>query len=84
MSAVKPKTIPPKPSVNGKINQEKTSIFKKIIKMIFGKNKEEDKLNKRPKRYYVKSRRYNKNFKYNKFKSNNKKSYTRNSRQKNN
>ena len=85
MSAVKPKTIPPKPRVNGKItNQEKTSIFAKIIKMIFGKNKEEDKLNKRPKRYYGKNRRYNKNFKYNKFKSNNKKSYTRNSRQKNN
>ena len=85
MSAVKPKTIPPKPSVNGKItNQEKTNIFTKIIKMIFGKNKEEDKLNKRPRRYYGKNRRYNKNFKYNKFKSNNKKSYTRNSRQKNN
>ena len=85
MSAVKPKTIPPKPSVNGKItNHEKTSIFAKIIKMIFGRNKEEDKLNKRPKRYYGKSRRYNKNFRYNKFKSNNKKSYTRNSRQKNN
>ena len=85
MSAVKPKTIPPKPSVNGKItNHKKTSIFAKIIKMIFGKNKEEDKLNKRPKRYYGKNRRYNKNFKYNKFKSNNKKSYTRNSRQKNN
>ena len=85
MSAVKPKTIPPKPSVNGKItNHEKTSIFAKIIKMIFGKNKEEDKLNKRPKRYYGKNRRYNKNFKHNKFKSNNKKSYTRNSRQKNN
>ena len=85
MSAVKPKTTPPKPSVNGKTtNQEKTSIFAKIIKMIFGKNKEEDKLNKRPRRYYGKNRRYNKNFKYNKFKSNNKKSYTRNSRQKNN
>ena len=85
MSAVKPKTIPPKPTVNGNIkNYEKTSIFAKIIKMIFGRNKEEDKLNKRPRRYYGKSRRYNKNFKYNKFKSNNKKSYTRNSRQKNN
>ena len=85
MSAVKPKTTPPKPSVNGKTtNQEKTSIFAKIIKMIFGKNKEEDKLNKRPRRYYGKNRRYNKNFKYNKFKSNNRKSYTRNSRQKNN
>ena len=85
MSAVKPKTIPPKPSVNRETtNYEKTSIFAKIIKMIFGKNKEEDKLNKRPKRYYGKNRRYNKNFKYNKFKSNNKKSYTRNSRQKNN
>ena len=85
MSAVKPKTIPPKPSVNGKINKHvKTSIFAKIIKMIFGENKEEDKLNKRSKRYYSKSRKYNKNFKYNKFKSNNKKSYTRNSRQKNN
>ena len=85
MSAVKPKTIPPKPSVNRRTtNHEKTSIFAKIIKMIFGRNKEEDKLNKRPKRYYGKNRRYNKNFKYNKFKSNNKKSYTRNSRQKNN
>ena len=85
MSAVKPKTIPPKPSVNRRTtNHEKTSIFAKIIKMIFGKNKEEDKLNKRPKRYYGKNKRYNKNFKYNKFKSNNKKSYTRNSRQKNN
>ena len=85
MSAVKPKTIPPKPSVNGKIkNHKKTSIFGKIIKMIFGSNKEDDKLNKRPRRYYGKNRRYNKNFKYNKFKSNNKKSYTRNSRQKNN
>jgi ribonuclease E len=85
MSAVKPKTIPPKPSVNGRVtNHKKTSIFTKIIKMIFGKNKEEDKLNKRPKRYYGKNRRYNNNFKHNKFKSNNKKSYTRNSRQKNN
>ncbi len=85
MSAVKPKTIPPKPSVNGRVtNHKKASIFTKIIKMIFGKNKEEDKLNKRPKRYYGKNRRYNKNFKHNKFKSNNKKSYTRNSRQKNN
>ena len=85
MSAVKPKTIPPKPSVNGKIEKrDKTSIFAKIIKMIFGRNKEGDKLNKRHKRYYGKSRRYNKNFKYNKFKSNNRKSYTRNSRQKNN
>ncbi len=85
MSAVKPKTIPPKPSVNRETtNHGKTSIFAKIIKMIFGKNKEEDKLNKRSKRYYGKNRRYNKNFKYNKFKSNNKKSYTRNSRQKNN
>ena len=85
MSAVKPKTIPPKPSVNGRVtNHKKTSIFAKIIKMIFGRNKEEDKHNKRPKRYYGKSRRYNKNFKHNKFKSNNKKSYTRNSRQKNN
>ena len=85
MSAVKPKTIPPKPSVNARVtNHKKTSIFTKIIKMIFGKNKEEDKLNKRPKRYYGKNRRYNKNFKHNKFKSDNKKSYTRNSRQKNN
>ena len=85
MSAVKPKTIPPKPSVNGRVtNHKKTSIFTKIIKMIFGKNKEEDKHNKRPKTYYGKNRRYNKNFTHNKFKSNNKKSYTRNSRQKNN
>ena len=85
MSAVKPKTIPPKPFVNGKVkNHEKIGIFAKIIKMIFGRNIEKDKPNKRHKRYYGKSRRYNKNFKYNKFKSNNKKSYTRNSRQKNN
>ena len=85
MSAVKPKTIPPKPFVNGKVkNHKKTGIFAKIIKMIFGRDVEKDKPNKRPRRYYGKSRRYNKNFKYNRFKSNNKKSYTRNSRQKNN
>ena len=84
MSAVKPKTLPPKPSVSRQAkNYKKTGILAKIIKMIFG-NGEQEKQNKRPKRYYNKNKRYNKNFKYNKFKSNNKKSYTRNSRQKNN
>ncbi len=83
MSAVKPKTIPPKPSTNRSTkNHKKTGILAKIMKMIFG-DREQDKPNKRPKKYYGKNRRYNKNFKYNKFKSNNK-SYTRNSRQKNN
>ena len=83
MSAVKPKTIPPKPSLNrSEKNHKKTGILAKIMKMIFG-DREQDKPNKRPKKYYGKNRRYNKNFKYNKFKSNNK-SYTRNSRQKNN
>ena len=83
MSAVKPKTIPPKPSLNrSEKNHKKTGILAKIMKMIFG-DREHDKPNKRPKKYYGKNRRYNKNFKYNKFKSNNK-SYTRNSRQKNN
>ena len=83
MSAVKPKTIPPKPSINRSTkNHKKTGILAKIMKMIFG-DREQDKPNKRPKKYYGKNRRYNKNFKYNKFKSNNK-SYTRNSRQKNN
>ena len=51
--------------------------------MIFG-DKEQDKPGKKPRKYYSKNRRYNKNFKYNKFRSNNKKNFTRNSRQKNN
>ena len=84
MSAVKPKTIPPKPPVSRQAKTyKKTGILAKIIKMIFG-DSEQEKQNKRPKKYYSKNRRYNKNFKYNKFKSHNKKSYTRNSRQKNN
>ncbi len=83
MSAVKPKTIPPKPSSKEYRNIKKPSIFKRIIHLIFGE-KESDGSSKKPKRYYNKNRRYNKNYKYNKYKSNNKKSYTRGPRQKNN
>ena len=84
MSAVKPKTTPPKPSINIEAkNHKKTGILSRFIKMIFG-DKEQDKPSKKPRKYYSKNRRYNKNFKYNKFRSNNKKNFTRNSRQKNN
>tara|TARA_Y100001935_G_scaffold53273_1_gene44493 strand:- start:13006 stop:14814 length:1809 start_codon:yes stop_codon:yes gene_type:complete len=83
MSAVKPKTIPPKPSSKENRHIKKTNIFKRIIQLIFGQ-KESDGLSKKPRRYYNKNRRYNKNYKYNKYKSNNKKSYTRGPRQKNN
>ena len=83
MSAVRPRTIPPKPSINRETKErKKTGIIAKIMQMIFG-DSAQDKPNKKPKRYYGKNRRYNKNFKYNKFKHNNKKSYTRNSRHKN-
>ena len=83
MSAVKPKTIPPKPSSKENRSIKKSSIFKRIIQLIFGE-KDSDGSSKKPRRYYNKNRRYNKNYKYNKYKSNNKKSYTRGPRQKNN
>ena len=83
MSAVKPKSIPPKPSLKENRSIKRPSIFKKIIQLIFGE-KESDGSSKKPRRYYNKNRRYNKNYKYNKYKSNNKKSYTRGPRQKNN
>ena len=83
MSAVKPKTIPPKPSSKENRSIKKPSLFKRIIQLIFGE-KDSDGSSKKPRRYYNKNRRYNKNYKYNKYKSNNKKSYTRGPRQKNN
>ena len=84
MSAVKPKTSPPRPSRNYSSSKDKQpGIFSKFFNLLFG-NKDEEKQNNKPKRYYNRNRRYNKNFKYNKYKSNNKKSFSRNSRQKNN
>jgi ribonuclease E len=84
MSAVKPKSIPPKPS---KTNQNRikprVNIFKKIFRIIFGL-KEEESESKKPRRYYNKNRRYNKNYKYNKYKSNNRRNYNKNTRTKNN
>ena len=83
MSAVSPKTLPPKPTRNVEQKGAKTqNIFRRIFKLIFGK-KEEIKKNNKPRKYYNKNRRYNKNFKYNKYKNNNKKSFAKNSRQKN-
>ena len=83
MSAVSPKTLPPKPTKNTEQKGAKTqNIFRRIFKLIFGE-KEEIKKNNKPRRYYSKNRRYNKNFKYNKYKNNNKKSFAKNSRQKN-
>ena len=82
MSAVSPKTLPPKPTRNVEQKGAKTqNIFRRIFKLIFGK-KEEIKKNNKPRKYYNKNRRYNKNFKYNKYKNNNKKSFAKNSRQK--
>ena len=83
MSAVKPKTTPPKPTIKKDITDEKPNIFRRIINMLFGE-KEQEKNNKKPRKYYSKNRRFNKNYKYNKFKSNNKKNYSRNPRQKSN
>ena len=83
MSAVAPKSAPPKPrKTNANISKSKLSIFKRIFNMLFGK--EEEKKSSKPRRYYNKNRRYNKNYKYNKYKSNNRRNYTKNTRSKNN
>ncbi|MDC0415470.1 Rne/Rng family ribonuclease [Gammaproteobacteria bacterium] len=83
MSAVTPKSAPPKPKRTYRnTTKSTTNIFKRIFNLLFG-NKEEEK-SARPKRYYNKNRRYNKNYKYNKYKSNNRRNYTKNSRPKNN
>jgi hypothetical protein len=85
MSAVKPKSIPPKPSkANQNRMEPRVNIFKKIFRIIFGL-KEEESESKKPRRYYNKNRRYNnKNYKYNKYKSNNRRNYNKNTRTKNN
>ena len=83
MSAVKPKTAPPKPSVKVHKTYKKPNIFRRIINMLFGE-REQEKNNKRQKRYYSKNRRFNKNYKYNKFKNTNKKNYSKGPRQKSN
>jgi hypothetical protein len=83
MSAVTPKSAPPKPKrTNRNASRSTMNIFKRIFNLFFG-NKEEEK-SARPRRYYNKNRRYNKNYKYNKYKSNNRRNYTKNSRPKNN
>ena len=83
MSAVAPKSAPPKPrKTNANISKSKLSIFKRIFNMLFGK--EEEKKSSKPRRYYNKNRRYNKNYKYNKYKSNNRRNYTKNTQSKNN
>ena len=81
MSAVKPKTVPPKPKTNSEIKDNNLNIFSRILRFLFG-TKYENKQAKKPRRYYNKNRRYNKNYKFNKYKSNNKKSFARNTRQK--
>ena len=82
MAAVKPKTVPPKPKYKKVDSHSYTSIFKKIFEMIFGKNEEKKKYSK-PRKYYNKNRRYNKNFRYNKYKSNNRKNFSKSSSSKN-
>ncbi len=81
MSAVKPKTVPPKPKTNREIKNNKLNIFSRVLRFIFG-TKHEDRQTHKPRKYYNKNRRYNKNYKFNKYKSNNKKSFARNTRQK--
>tara|TARA_B100000035_G_scaffold89089_2_gene75018 strand:+ start:12421 stop:14229 length:1809 start_codon:yes stop_codon:yes gene_type:complete len=83
MSAVKPKTSPPRPTTKSSKNQEKPNIFRRIINLLFGE-REQEKNNKRPRRYYSRNKKFNKNYKYNKFKSNNKKNYSRSPRHKSN
>ena len=84
MSAVKPKSAPPKPKKSSiETVKPKVNIFTKIFRMIFG-SKEEDNGNHKPRRYYNKNRRYNKNYKYNRYKSNNRRNYNKNTRAKNN
>ncbi len=84
MTAVKPKTSPPKPRQrrDGLDISKKDNIFKRIYQMFFGKNEEEKKTDN-PKRYYNKNKRYNRNYKYNRYK-NNRRNFSRNSRTKNN
>ncbi len=84
MTAVKPKTSPPKPRQrrDGLDISKKDNIFKRIYQMFFGKNEEEKKTDN-PKRYYNKNKRYNRNYKYNRYK-NNRRNFSRNSRSKNN
>jgi hypothetical protein len=83
MSAVAPKSAPPKPR-RSSINtaKSKLNIFKRILNMLFGK--EEEQKSTKPRRYYNKYRRYNKNYKYNKYKSNNRRNYKKNTQSKNN
>jgi ribonuclease E len=83
MSAVAPKSAPPKPR-RSSINtaKSKLNIFKRILNMLFGK--EEEQKSTKPRRYYNKNRRYNKNYKYNKYKSNNRRNYKKNTQSKNN
>ena len=85
MSAVKPKSAPPKPNKSGKDRiKPRVNIFKKIFRLVFGL-KEEETENQKPRRYYNKNRRYNnKNYRYNKYKSNNRRNYNKNARTKNN
>ena len=85
MSAVAPKTKPPKPKTTETkrgINN-KPSIFRRFLNILFGTKEKSDNKNKRPRRYYNKNRRYNKNFKYNKYKSNNKRNFSGNKNNKN-
>ena len=84
MSAVAPKTKPPKPRTNKtKKDINKPNIFRRFLNILFGTKEKSDNKNKRPRRYYNKNRRYNKNFKYNKFKSNNKRNFSDNKNNKN-
>ena len=82
MSAVQPKSIPPKPRRSTQdIIRPRVNIFKKIFRVIFGL-KEEESESKRPRRYHNKNRRYNnKNYKYNKYKSSNRRNYNKNNQE---
>ena len=85
MSAVAPKTKPPKPKTREtkKVVDNKPNIFRRLLNIFIGTKEKSDNENKRPRRYYNKNRRYNKNFKYNKFKSNNKRNFSGNRNNKN-
>ena len=82
MAAVKPKTSPPKPKYRKTNNSSIFNIFKKLFNVLFGKENEKKKYSK-PRKYYSKNRRYNKNYKYNKYKTNNRKSFSKNTNTKN-
>tara|TARA_B100001057_G_scaffold145110_1_gene145030 strand:+ start:1042 stop:2850 length:1809 start_codon:yes stop_codon:yes gene_type:complete len=82
MAAVKPKTSPPKPKYRKTNNSSIFNIFKKLFNVLFGKENEKKKYSK-PRKYYNKNRRYNKNYKYNKYKTNNRKSFSKNTNTKN-